>query len=324
MPRLYGFDNQALTRIRAEERQVVREAVGRLRAGQPQAKVAAWMNAEGHRGTLGGEWTTMTLGRLLDNPAVAGLERDPETGELREVPGRERLIEPEEYVWLQENRPTRLGSVRSGQRREDDYEYLLAGGLSVCGQCEQQMTGGRTSAGTPSYRCPTTFEGRGGCGKVRITASLVEDYVAEHILGELLRPGALAALEETRSRMAVEADQSRVRIADLEKARTELAEPYEGRQLSRAAFGAADRKIGDSLKKERARLRFLEQIVDVPIGGVDDLARWWEHAPFSSKRSLAVLLLEKVIVHPARARGVRDVDNRVTLQWRTMPVPKAS
>ena len=317
MPRLYGFDNQALTRVRAEERQVVREAVGRLRAGQLPPEVVAWMNAEGHRGTLGGEWTTMTFGRLLDNPAIAGLERDPKTGELREVPGRERLIEPEEFVWLQENRPTRLGSHRSGQSREDDYEYLLTGGLSVCGQCGQQMTGGRTSAGTPSYRCPTTFEGRGGCGKVRITASLLEEYVAEHVLGELMRPGAQAALEEARARLAAEATEVRTRITDLEKARTELAEPYEGRQLSRAAFGAADKRIGDSLKKERDRLRFLEQIVDVPLGGVEDLARWWEHAPHSSKRSLVVLLVEKVLVHPARARGVRDVDDRVTLAWRS-------
>lgn len=73
MPRLYGFDNQALTRVRAEERQVVREAVGRIRAGQSQAEVAAWMTVEGHRGTMGGEWTSMTLGRLLDNPSIAGL-----------------------------------------------------------------------------------------------------------------------------------------------------------------------------------------------------------------------------------------------------------
>ncbi|WP_324787074.1 recombinase zinc beta ribbon domain-containing protein [Streptomyces sp. H51] len=323
MPRLYGFDNQALTRIRAEERQVVREAVGRLRSGQPQAQVAAWMNSEGHRGTLGGEWTSMTLGRLLDNPAIAGLERDPDTGELRET-GREALITPEEFRWLQESRPSRLGSVRSGQRREDDYEYLLAGGLSVCGQCGQQMTGGRTSARTPSYRCPTSFEGRGGCGKVRITASLLEDYVGEHVLGELARPGAQEALEQARARLTTEAEQVRVRITELEASRAELAEPYEGRQLSRAAFDAADRRIRDSLKKERARLRFLEQIVDVPIGGVEDLARWWEHAPHRSRRSLVVLLVEQVVIHPARARGVRVVDDRVTLRWRTESASQAS
>ena len=159
--------------------------------------------------------------------------------------------------------------------------------------------------------------GRGGCGKIRITASLLEDYVAEHVLGELLRPGAQAAMEAARAGMASEADQVRGRIADLEKSRTELAEPYTQGQLSRSVFVATDRRIGESIKKERARLRFLEQAVDVPLGGVEDLARWWEHAPHRSKRALVLLLVDKVEVLPARARGVRDVDDRVTLTWRT-------
>ncbi|MFF3378186.1 recombinase zinc beta ribbon domain-containing protein [Streptomyces sp. NPDC002680] len=315
MPRLYGFDNQALTRVRAEERQVVREAVGRIRAGQSQAEVAAWMTAEGHRGTMGGEWTSMKLGRLLDNPSIAGLERDPETGELRDT-GRDALITPDEFRWLQQ-RPGRPGSVRSDQDRAPDREYLLAGGLSECGLCGQRMAGARTGAGTPSYRCQTNFEGRGGCGKVRITASLFEDHVAEHVLGELLRPGAVAALEAARARMAVEADQVRARIAELEKSRTELAEPYAKGELARSTLVATDRAIGQGLRESRARLRFLEQAVDVPLGGVEDLARWWEHAPHRSKRALVVLLVDKIQVHPARARGVRDVDDRVTLTWRT-------
>ena len=315
MPRLYGFDNQALTRVRAQERQVVREAVGRIRAGQSQAEAAAWMTAEGHRGTMGGEWTTMTLGRLLDNPAIAGLERDPSTGELRET-GREALITPEEFRWLRQ-RPGRRGSVRSTEGREPDYEYLLAGGLAVCGECGQSMAGGRTSAKTPSYRCRTTFEGRGGCGKVRITASLLEEHVAEHVLGELLRPGARSALAAARSSIEAEAELVRGRIAALEKSRGELAEPYAQGELSRDAFVAADRRVGEELKADRSRLRYLEQAVGVPLGGVEDLARWWEHAPYRSRRALVLLLLEMIEVHPARARGVRDVDDRVTLTWRT-------
>ncbi|REE61386.1 recombinase [Streptomyces sp. 3212.3] len=316
MPRLYGFDNQALTRVRADERQVVREAVSRIRAGQSQAEVAAWMTAEGHRGTMGGAWTSMTLGRLLDNPAIAGLDRDPTSGELCET-GREALITPEEFRYLQELRTSRPGGTRSQQGRAPDYEYLLAGGVAECGQCQQRMAGARTSAGTPSYRCQTNYEGRGGCGKVRINASLLEEYVAEHVLGELLRPGAQEALEAARRRMADEADQIRIQIAELEKSRTDLAGPYAKGELSRAAFVATDQTIGQSLKECRARLRYLEQAVDVPLGGVDDLARWWDHAPHPSKRALVVLMLEKVAVHPARARGVRDVDDRVTLTWRT-------
>jgi hypothetical protein len=315
MPRLYGFDNQALTRVRAQERQVVREAVSRIRAGQSQARAAAWMTAEGHRGTMGGEWNSMTLGRLLDNPAIAGLEVDPDTGELRET-GREALITPEEFRELQK-RPGRPGSVRSDEAREPDYEYLLASGLTVCGACRQSMAGGRTSAGTPSYRCQSGTESRGGCGKVRITASLFEDHVAEHILGELMRPGVRAALEQAREQMAAEAADLRERLAALEKSRGELAEPYAVGELTRGAFVSADRSITERVKAVRARLRFLEQAVGVPLGGAEDLARWWEHAPFPSKRGLAVLMLEEIRVRPARARGVRSVDDRVELVWRT-------
>ncbi|MCX4858385.1 recombinase family protein [Streptomyces canus] len=308
---MYGFDNQALTRVRADERQVVREAVSRIRAGQSQAEVAAWMTAEGHRGTMGGEWTSMTLGRLLDNPAIAGLERAPHTGELVET-GRQALITPEEFREL-EQRPGRRGSVRSGESREPNYEYLLAGGATVCGQCSTPMTGGRTGAGTPSYRCQTS---RGGCGKVRITASLLEDHVAEHVLGELARPGSRTSLDQARKEAEVEAQQLRERIGKLEESRAELAAPYAAGQVSRDAFVAADKHITESLKAARSRLRFVEQAADVPLGGVEDLARWWEHAPYSSRRALVLLLLNRIVVRPARARGVRDVDDRVDLNWR--------
>jgi len=312
MPRLYGFDNQSLTRVRPEERRVAREAVSRVLKGQSQAEVAAWMTAEGHSGTMGGAWNSMTLGRFLDNPAIAGLEPDPGTGELRET-GREALITPEEFRQLQQ-RPGRKGSVRSGQAREADNDYLLAGGLTVCDACRTPMTGGRTGAGTPSYRCQTS---RGGCGKVRINASAFEDHVAEHILGELMRPGARAALDKAREQMAAEAAELREQAAGLEKSRAELGESYAAGELTRAAFASADRSVTERVKAARARLRFLEQAVEVPVGGVEDLARWWEHAPFPSKRGLAVLTLERVRVRPARARGVRAVDDRVELDWRT-------
>lgn len=317
MPRLYGFDNQALTRVRVEERQVVREAASRVRAGQSKASAAAWMTAEGHRGTMGGEWNSMTLGRLLENPAIAGLERDPVTGELRET-GREALITPEEYFELN-GRPTRPGALRSVEDREPEYDYWLSGdlGLAECGQCGSPMTGSRTSAGTPSYRCETKFEARGGCGKIRITATPLEDHVGEHILGELMRPGVRESLEQARQLMAAEAEQLREQMTTLEQSRGDLAEPYAVGQLSRDAYVAADRLITEKVKAARSRLRFLEQAVDVPLGGVEDLARWWEHAPSRSKRALAVLLLDKVQVNPARARGVRSVEDRVELTWRT-------
>jgi hypothetical protein len=314
MPRLYGFDNQSLTRLRDDEVPVVRDMANRAEAGQSQAEIAAWENSEGHRGTMGGEWTSMSVGRLLDNPAIAGLERDPSTGELRET-GLPAIISRAQFERLQK-RPSRLGSVRSGVEREPDYDYLLNAGTVVCGLCTVPLTGARSDAGTPSYRCPTNFEGQKGCGKVRITASPLEDYVGEYIVAELLRPEVANKLEEARRAFASEAEGVRERISQLEKARADLAQPYAKGELSRAAYLAADKETTAGLKAQRSRLRSLEQVMDVPVRGVDDLVSWWNHAPIRSRRALVALLLERVEVFSAPARGVRTVEGRVQLHWR--------
>ncbi|MFF3493694.1 recombinase family protein [Streptomyces sp. NPDC002795] len=309
---MFGFDNQALTRVRADERQAVRGAVSRMREGSSQAAAAAWMASEGFTGTMGGAWNSMTLGRLLDNPAIAGLERDPDTGELVET-GREALITPEEFRWLQQ-RPGRGGSVRTGEVREDDYDYLFTGGMAECGRCSVAMTGGRTTAGSPSYRCQTSS---GGCGKIRISAGPLEDHVGESVLGELARPGAQAALEKARDEAEANVTVLRAEIAKTEGARVELAEPYAKGELSRAAYVAADKATKRQLKDLRAQVRWAEQLAAVPLSGVEDLARWWEHAPARSKQRLTALLIDKIVVLPARARGVRDASERIQLDWRT-------
>ncbi|MFE0641279.1 recombinase family protein [Streptomyces sp. NPDC058877] len=307
MPRLYGFEDQRLSRVREQERQVTREAVSRLLAGQPRSAVVSWMNAEGHRGTMGGEWTNGSLGRYLANPAVAGLERN-QAGELVET-GRPALITSAEFLQLEAQSGRADAAVR-----EDDFPYLLSEGLTECGLCDHGMTGGRSNAGTPSYRCHD-------CGRVRVTATALEDYVGEHALAELSRPGTRAALEAAQEEMKVEAEALRVRIQDLVASRGALAEPYAEGHVGRVALAAADGTINEKLKAARSRLRYIEQIADakLPLGTVKNLVRWWGHAPSSSKRAIIALLFDRVRVLPARARGVRSVDDRVELKWRTVP-----
>lgn len=310
MPRLFGFDNQARTRVREAEMQVAREAVSRVRVGgQSQAEAAEWMNSVGSRGTKGGEWNSMTLGRFFDNPAIAGLEEDPETGELRET-GLPALITREEFLDLR-RRPSRPGSVRSGEPRADDYPYLFTDGFAVCDECSEGLTGSRTTVGTPSYRCILS-----GCGKVRITASLLEDHTGEHVLAELLRPGTREAVEAAKAQLEAEAAQLRAQVAKLERSRAELGDSYG--QLSRDTLVAAGRRVEIDLKAARTRLRFVEQATNTtPLGGVEDLAQWWNHAPPKAKRGLAILLLEQIRVGPAQERGVRTIeDDRVKLLWR--------
>ncbi|WP_159043021.1 MULTISPECIES: recombinase family protein [unclassified Streptomyces] len=294
--------------MRESERQVAREAVSRLLvARQSRPEVVAWMNAEGHRGTMGGEWTTGSLGRFLANPAIAGLERDPETGELRET-GRPALITRNEFEELEalSGRTDGVAPVR-----QEDFPYLFSEGLTECGNCDHTMTGHRSNAGTPSYRCEN-------CG-IRITAAALEDYVGENALAELSRPGTREALEVAQEKMRVEAAALRRRIKSLTASRDGLAEPYAEGQVTRAVLVTADEKISEKLKEARTRLRYTEQIADakLPIGDVEDLVRWWEHAPHASKRAVVALLFDRVRVMPARARGVRSAEDRVELKWRT-------
>ncbi|MFE6188070.1 recombinase family protein [Streptomyces sp. NPDC056465] len=306
MPRLYGFEDQRLSRVRESERQATQEAVSRLLVGgQSRSAVISWMNAEGHRGTMGGAWNSTTFGRFLANPAIAGLERDPETGELRET-GRPTLITRDEFEQLEA-----LSGRKDGvpPARDDDFPYLFSEGLTECGSCHHPMTGHRSNAGTPSYRCEN-------CG-VRITAAALEDYVGENTLAELSRPGTREALEAAQEKMRVEAEALRQRIKALRASQDGLAEPYAEGQVTRKVLVAADEKISEKLKDARTRLRYVEQIVDakLPIGDVEDLVRWWEHAPHASKRAVVGLLFDRVRVMPARARGVRGADDRVVLKW---------
>ncbi|GAA3371287.1 hypothetical protein GCM10020367_21350 [Streptomyces sannanensis] len=312
MARLYGFDDSARTRLRDDEKQVIRLAASRVREGQSLAAVARWMNDQGYRGTLGGAWAPVSLGRLLDNPVIAGLAQDPKTGELYET-GLPRIIEPEEFEELRKRQ-------RRPERTTPDFDYMLTGGLlGTCGLCGHALVGARSNSSTPGYRCQPDEEG--GCGKVRVAAHLLEDYVGTRVLGELARPGALLRLQEEKARIEAEAEQVRNRLAALEEQRGNLAEDYAKQELGRAAYKAANQKIDDAEKELRQTLRYAEQVAAAPLGGIDDvtgLVNWWNSAPAKSRRALCHLLLDQVEVYQASARGIRHIeDGRVVLRWKS-------
>ncbi|MGA5637777.1 recombinase family protein [Streptomyces cinereoruber] len=315
MPRLYGFDDQSRRRLRDDEVEPLRQMASRALAGQSDAAVAAWANGEGYRGTLGGEWKDASIGRLLSNPAIAGLRREGD--ELVDA-GHPGVITPEEFEALEERKKRRATA-----EPEEAHDYVLTEGASTCGDCTQALQGARTNAGTPGYRCrPKDRNGRGGCGKVRIDAELLEDYVGEHVVAELLKTGMRAQLLRAQKKMKDLVQQLAADVADLEQRRNDAAKLYGQRQISNEAFVAADGEITKNLKEARSRMRYAEQMANFSLGGAQDLVRWWNSAPTASKRAITMLLLEAVEVFPARARGVRTVEpGRVVLRWRKSTGP---
>ncbi|WP_181799483.1 recombinase zinc beta ribbon domain-containing protein [Kitasatospora acidiphila] len=310
---MYGFEDSRFSQLRDSEVPAVRGAASRRLLGQNKAEIAEWMNSEGYRGTRGAAWTSMTLGRLLRSPEIAGLTVG-ENGELVES-GKPVIITPEEFRKLQA-----LDTETARAPRQEAYDYLYTGGMAVCGECKQPMTSARSNSDTPGYRCgdANRTDRPGGCGKTRIAAGQLEDYVAEYVLAELLRPSAQEEMAKVRQELGAEAEQARARIEELKGAAGALADSYLNGEVTRETIVAVEQKAKGEIKQLRTRLRFLEQAVAAPqLGNVDDLIKWWNHAPTASKRAIAMLFLISIEVYKASAQGIRHIEpGRVVLKWR--------
>ncbi|MFD9792136.1 recombinase family protein [Streptomyces sp. NPDC059070] len=311
MPRLYGFDDQSRRRLRDDEVEPLRAMVSRALANQSNGEVAVWANEQGYRGTMGGEWKDASVGRLFRNPAIAGLAYD-EKGQLVDA-GHPGVILPEEFIALGEREQDRKTGEASPA-----HDYLLTDGGCECGVCTQFLTGARTNAGTPGYRCrPKDKQGRGGCGEVRMDSDLLETHVGEYVVAELLKPGIRAQILKAQEAVKQQVQETKEAIRDLEQRQRETGKLYGSRQISKGAFVAAEAEITAALKSHRSRLRFAEQMASFSFGNAQDLVKWWNHAPHGSKRAIVLLLLERIQVFPASARGVRTVEpGRVVLHWR--------
>ncbi|MFF4752506.1 recombinase family protein [Streptomyces sp. NPDC002514] len=291
----------------------LQEAAKRREAEQPYEEIAGWMNAEGHRTTLGNEWRPHVLAAVLDHPAIAGLFEDEE-GNLLPSGGPE-LISPEQFRKIRQMRPKH----QPGAAQAPEREYMLSGKRLVCGLCGYVLGGAPSNAGSRGHRCPPSSPRRPrGCGRVRINADLLETYVGEHVLAELAKPGVSALVEKAREQAEHEAASLRERIEHDRRRQSRLGEDFaKARDVSLSAFKAADKELSKQIREGRQELRFLEQLAGVSVAGVPDLVKWWKHAPLASKRALTFLLLDKIAVYPG-GRGSRTVDSdRVALTWRT-------
>ncbi|WP_425834025.1 zinc ribbon domain-containing protein [Streptomyces fractus] len=310
MPRLYGFWDAAHQRLKDDEVGPLRQYVGLRLKRQNFAEICRWADGEGHRTSLGGSWTSSVMAGVLRHPAIAGL-KETEDGKLVSS-GGPRVITAKEFRQLRRI-DEELSTERAPQR-----EYLLQGELAVCGLCGGQLRSSPSNSGARGYQCTPSRSGRpGGCGKVRANADLLEAYLGEQVIAELLKPEVREVLEHAREELRGEVVQLLAQAEESEVRQRVLGALFARREISSASYKEADKQLKADIKQGRTRARFLEQAVDVPLGGLEDLVRWWQHAPMASKTGLCVLMLEKVRVYPALSRGSRTVDERrVSLAWR--------
>ncbi|MEU3559743.1 recombinase family protein [Kitasatospora sp. NPDC006786] len=322
--RTFGFtgDKSALV---GEEAQALREAVERRINGGTRAGAAAYLKSCGVVGTLGSPFTGQTVARLFRNPAIAGLKPGP-NGELVDA-GHPGAITPEQFAQLQA-----MDAAESEQREasrkaspQPEYDYAFSSNdLVVCGLCGANHQGLRTNSGNPGYCCSAgpRADRPGDCGKVRISAQVLEDHLGEEIVARLSEPGTQKALEAARVEVEKELAVAKTELAAVTQGLDSLADMVLRHEITATSAAKARQSGVQQQKALRQRIRVLERAAATPVSGsIKELVDWWNSAPTEAKAGLAKLLLHRVDVHPG-GQGVRKLrPGRVVLWWRDKPAP---
>ncbi|MEU7576804.1 recombinase zinc beta ribbon domain-containing protein [Streptomyces sp. NPDC041068] len=294
--------------LHPQEAAGLRKAASLLFDQQSRAETCRSINAQGYRTTHGNEWAPEVLARVLSHPRMAGLDDE---GEPIEGFG-DTVLTPDEY--------RRLLALFASQAEQqpaprEAFDYLLTEGLSECGLCDWNMVGTRvTSGGNPAYRCPPPRPGQASCGRVRINADRLEGPVAEEVLAELLRPGAQERLMSLLEDLRGEAERLRSHVEGAEQRFAKLREMRD--VLVPSAYEAAEKATRQDVREARNRLRYLEQLIDVPVAGVSDLVAWWKSAPRTWQRALIGVEIVKVRVLASGRGRHRDPSARLQIEWR--------
>jgi DNA invertase Pin-like site-specific DNA recombinase len=165
----------------AREREVIRQAAGRILAGDSLRGVVLDWNRQGIPTATGGLWGTRTVKQVLVAPRLAGLRShrgEVVTGDdgqpVRLVGDDGQPVEPvlplEQWQAVRAvlTDPARAITTVGGTPR-----HLLSG-LLFCGVCGARLQPVR-KAGTVRYRCPDP--GHGGRGCVERLAAPIEDLI---------------------------------------------------------------------------------------------------------------------------------------------------
>ncbi|MER6076950.1 recombinase family protein [Streptomyces sp. NPDC001833] len=304
--RAYGHDTDGVTAV-PEEAVHLAAAAKRVLAGHTIADTADWMTENAGPTVSGRAWSPTTLRRRLRNPAVAGLRENAE-GELVKGPA-EPLLDRETFDALQELF-TRNGR---SQGTKPKHVHYLSGGIATCKLCKKPLVARSTANGGRGYVC----EGE-GCGKVRISAEPLDEYVGDRVVASLASPARLKRLAAIRDRFSAEAREAERFQQELRGHKEELAQAFGAKDLNlsefRAAKAALEERRGEAMAAVR-RGRALDELPELTPQGVET---WWnETAGREQHRNLVQLTVREVRVGPATVRGSRKFDEtRFEIFWR--------
>lgn len=303
--RPFGFEKDRRT-VREDEAVLIREAVEHVRQGGSLRSVAKRWTAEGVPTVTGRPWTTQVLRGILMSARVAGLREHH--GVVVAEADWPAVVDREAWEEVR-------AMLSARTRRGRPSHYLLTGGLARCGLCDARLVARPRSDGRRCYVC-ASGPNFNGCGKIRVLADPLEELVRDMVLEALDGPGLTEALrhsagDDAEARVLAEA------VAGYERRLEALGEAHfvEG-ILDRDEYARRRATLVERIEAGRAQLgRRSQRTIGLPDAG-QHLRDWWNGADHEARRALVALVVEAVVLHPAR-RGYNRFDpSRVEIRWR--------
>jgi site-specific DNA recombinase len=251
----------------AAEAAAIRDAAGRVLAGETLSAVVRDWNDRGLTTAAGGPWRVNSLSSLL---VQRRLVRPPQ------------ILDEEIHARLVHLHASRGKGTRRATRR-----YLLTG-LLKCWRCGGSMRGMPRTKGADRYVCPGPPHG--GCSGTAVTADHAEEAIGAMVLARLdcvpvpapaVEPGAGARqLAEQRQRLA------------------DLGELWASGQISRQEWLALRRSVGDRADAAEAMVARENRLTAArALSGTGAILRaQWPGMSIDERRSVVHAALDHVVV----------------------------
>jgi DNA invertase Pin-like site-specific DNA recombinase len=282
-----------------EEAALIRKAAQDIIGGKAVRAVCRELDAAGVRTSGGSEWQPIVLTRILASDWVVG-----KRGEF-------------EAKWpaiLDEDTQRLVVALLASRARGKSYPRHLLSGVAQCGVCGGRLVSRPSADKQPSYVCASSA---GGCGKIRVRAHPLEEYVIE--MARSRYPEFLiddSPVDDTTTAAKAQLEAARAR-------KLQLARWAEDGTMDEEEFVEAkkanDKRIRDlnaaldgtamTLEQQRKRKRLVDQWEKLPTMTGDGLAALGENERRGLRDMVAATVA--VVIKPARPGYNRFDPNRV-------------
>jgi len=314
--RPFGLTEDRTKLVTVEARQL-RKTVANLLAGSTLSAEACRLNAAGVTTTVGNQWTSDAVARVVRAPYIAGLRAYK--GQVVAENAWPAIIDRSTFE--------RVSTLRTLRRRGRPMtgRYLLTG-LLQCELCGARMYVKQTRSRpdedyVPSYMCSRRLATKGdeagwvGCGRNGIRVAIAEQFVVERVREWLHDPGWREEVHAFQRDGCTDVGKLRDELDDIERRLVALAERWAHSELSDAEHDAARRVLEDRRDAALAQLPDAE-----PTTGrltLRQIERAWRDGSTVQRHAwLAQMAATPIIVRPSRDDNSarRDVSERLLLR----------